>query len=109
MILSYGHQNFFIRKESFQILIFFYKNCEIALKFHTEVIMPELLGQYFTKNLGKAKIMHWCICDGVDDGRPMIKCDHDNCNTKWFHFECVQLETTPKEPWFCETCHMSLL
>jgi hypothetical protein len=58
-----------------------------AVEFHNKVIMPELLGSYFTKD--KVSGDTWCICGGIDDGRPMIECSNDNCDIKWHHFECV--------------------
>lgn len=80
---------------------FWEQNCEIAIKFHEEVIVPELLGRYFTRREGSAKIIHWCKCKGVDDGTPMISCDNEECAVKWFHFHCVGLTELPSEHWFC--------
>nr|CAH7761218.1 unnamed protein product [Callosobruchus chinensis] len=60
--------------------------------------------RYFTKKEGTAKVIQWCLCKSVDDGRPMIKCDGDDCPTEWFHFECVGLEDTPSCPWYCCEC-----
>nr|CAH7743098.1 unnamed protein product [Callosobruchus chinensis] len=67
-------------------------------------LIPELLGRHFTKKEGTAKVIQWCLCESVDDGRPMIKCDGDDCPTEWFHFECVGLEDTPSCPWYCCEC-----
>ena len=78
----------------------------ILLKFHSEVILPELLGRYFTRNEGTEKIMLWCTCKGVDDGQPMVKCDMDNCEIKWFHFECVGLTDPPINVWYCNKCRV---
>ncbi|PVG03382.1 hypothetical protein CPB86DRAFT_446717 [Serendipita vermifera] len=43
-----------------------------------------------------------CICNGVDDGRPMVQCDR--CHT-WHHVDCVtkEGEELPEE-WFCGKC-----
>lgn len=46
----------------------------------------------------------YCVCHGVDDGRPMIHCD--NCKN-WFHFNCINLdEDTAAEIYLyhCEPC-----
>lgn len=84
---------------------FWNKNSEIAIKFHAEVIMPELLGRYFTRDLVMPKIINCCFCHGVDDGRPMIRCEEDNCNIQWFHLECVGLEHIPENcVWDCNKC-----
>lgn len=66
--------------------------------FHKSVVLPELLGRFFfTKNCGV--IETWCVCDEVDDGRPMIKCENDTCEIKWFHTDCVGLLETPTNIW----------
>ncbi|KAG5871367.1 hypothetical protein JTB14_019764 [Gonioctena quinquepunctata] len=80
------------------------KGSETAKKFHSEVVMPELLGKYFTSKEGAAELIHYCICNGVDDGRPMIRCDGDDCETEWFHFDCVGLLYTPDITWYCTKC-----
>lgn len=87
---------------------FWHKNSEIAIKYHAEIIMPELLGKYFTKEMGAARISHYCICNGIDDGRPMIQCDNDDCEIKWFHFECMNLESVPNELWYCINCSKAI-
>nr|CAH7723788.1 unnamed protein product [Callosobruchus chinensis] len=74
----------FFKKRILPDLQFWEENKNIALKFHKEIVMPELLGRYFTKKEGTAKVIQWCLCKSVDDGRPMIKCDGDDCPTEWF-------------------------
>lgn len=76
----------------------------MALNFHHDVILPELLGRYFTQKSSSAKTGGYCICSGIDDGSPMIKCDHDNCEIEWFHFDCVGLTEVPVMAWFCQKC-----
>lgn len=93
----------FFKERILPDLDFWNKHCEIALNFHREVIMPELLGKYFTKQEGLFKLVHWCKCNGVDDGSPMINCDNDDCEIKWFHFKCVGISDTP-DTWFCNNC-----
>lgn len=57
------------------------QNITKALTFHNLVIKPELLSRYFTEQGGSAKVVLWCICKRPDDGRPMLRCDNDNCDT----------------------------
>lgn len=97
--------NLFFKQRVLPDFEFWEKYSETAKKFHSEVIMPELLGKYFTKKEGAAEIEHFCICNGVDDGRPMIKCEADNCKIGWFHFDCVELIDTPETIWFCQKCN----
>lgn len=96
--------NIFFKQRIYPDFEFCNKNSEIALKYHSEIIMPELLGKFFTKEMGAAEVIHYCYCDGIDDGKPMIQCDQEDCVTKWFHFECVGLKTVPNEPWYCHQC-----
>nr|CAI5823330.1 unnamed protein product [Callosobruchus analis]CAI5845520.1 unnamed protein product [Callosobruchus analis] len=62
------------------------------LKIHAEVIMPELLGRYFTKQAGITQVTSLCKCNGVDGGQPMILCGNDNCQVDWYHLSSVGLE-----------------
>ncbi|KAI4468024.1 exonuclease phage-type/recb c-terminal domain-containing protein [Holotrichia oblita] len=75
-----------------------------AIEFHSKVIMPELLGRFFTRTAEEAVLETWCLCEGIDDGRPMICCDNDDCLVKWHHLECAGLEDIPSEPWYCGSC-----
>ena len=35
-------------------------------------------------------VEHFCVCNGEDDGRPMIECSNGStCLMNWFHFECI--------------------
>lgn len=45
----------------------------------------------------------YCICKDVSYG-DMICCDNTRCDTQWFHFVCVGLNSAPKGKWFCPTC-----
>lgn len=94
----------FFRERILPDFEFWDKNSGIAVKFHAEIIMPELLGRYFTTRDGSATVAYWCKCKGVDDGTPMIRCENDNCTVEWFHFKCVGLLDTPNTPWLCEEC-----
>ena len=74
----------------------------MALKFHSEIIMPEFLGRYLTKKFDK--LIRWGICKGVGDGTLIIKCDGDECKIEWFYFKRVKLDEIPNETWFCDNC-----
>ena len=47
----------------------------------------------------------YCVCDGSEDGRPMVHCSY--CDD-WFHYDCVSFtkdETQRKGTrWYCPTC-----
>ena len=34
----------------------------------------------------------------------MIACDAPDCETEWFHFECVGITEPPRGKWFCSAC-----
>lgn len=53
--------------------------CQIqkAVDFHKKVVMSELLGRLYTRNV--TSFPSWCICQKPDDGNPMICCDNDMC------------------------------
>ena len=63
--------NIFFKKRIVQDWEFWNVHYQVAIKFHFEIIMPELLGRFFTKKEGIPKIIHWCNCNGVDDRKPM--------------------------------------
>lgn len=81
---------------------FWYYNSEKSRLFHQKIILPELLGKFFTTNSDKS--MLYCVCKSADDGSPMICCDNENCDIKWFHFKCVNLKETPYDLWLCPNC-----
>ncbi|KAF8577555.1 hypothetical protein K439DRAFT_549809 [Ramaria rubella] len=44
-----------------------------------------------------------CICQGADDGRPMVRCDE--CRT-WYHLVCMDIhdESELGDEWYCWKC-----
>jgi hypothetical protein len=55
----------------------------------------------------------WCICNGEDNGTPMILCDNaddPNCKGKWYHRTCVDMggQSTEKIDWYCRDCRKKL-
>ncbi|KAI4463425.1 exonuclease phage-type/recb c-terminal domain-containing protein [Holotrichia oblita] len=98
--------NIFFKERILPNFEFWEENYKIAVKFHKFIIMPELLGRYFTQREGAGKIQYWCICNGVDDQREMIRCENDRCLIQWFHFECVGLSEVPDTVWYCSQCNL---
>lgn len=45
----------------------------------------------------------YCVCHRVSFGE-MVCCDAPDCPTEWFHFQCVNLTSTPKGKWYCADC-----
>lgn len=72
-----------------------------ALEFHKQVIMPEILGKYYTEKGGTET---WCICRGIDDGRAMIQSWNNTCDIQWYHIDCVNLTGIPENVWLCNFC-----
>lgn len=81
---------------------FWHFHSEKSAQFHKKVIMPELLGKYFTQN--SEKTLTYCICKSTEDNLPMICCDNENCKIKWYHFKCINLKEIPKNLWLCSNC-----
>nr|CAI5827397.1 unnamed protein product [Callosobruchus analis] len=73
-----------------------------ALQFHKMVVLRELFGRAFSKNEYTSET--WCVCQGIDDGKPMLCCDNDHCNIKWHHLECIGLSDIPEQAWYCPSC-----
>ncbi|CAG9825790.1 unnamed protein product [Phaedon cochleariae] len=84
------------------VVLFWNENFPRAHEFHKRVVLPELLGRYFTK--GNHLKQNWCLCNSVDDGRPMIKCLNDDCEIQWFHLNCIGLSDVPEAKWTCQYC-----
>ena len=45
----------------------------------------------------------WCYCRSKDDGRLMVECSGRDCPIKWFHGDCVKLDST-RGDWYCADC-----
>lgn len=45
----------------------------------------------------------WCYCQEVELGE-MIQCDNDECQIRWFHFNCAGVSSPPSGEWYCENC-----
>lgn len=47
---------------------FWEEKVEKARLFHANVVLPELLGRYYTAKVPGGNITKWCFCNGVEDG-----------------------------------------
>ena len=97
--------------------------CRTAEHFFRTAVLPELVGKFYTRLPGSGLPLqpappssasnedrtctsgsaeeHWCYCDQVEFGE-MVCCDNENCDIKWFHFECLNLKSKPKSKcWYC--------
>ena len=45
----------------------------------------------------------YCLCRQPAHGL-MMGCDNSECQIRWFHFECVGLNTKPTRKWYCPSC-----
>lgn len=73
-----------------------------SANFHKNVILPELLGKFFTRN--RVSVNLYCVCKTGDDGQPMICCDNDSCDVQWYHMNCIGLSEVPIGLWLCPSC-----
>lgn len=48
----------------------------------------------------------YCYCEEISYGE-MVACDNDDCERKWFHFQCVGLTVAPEGNWLCRECEKS--
>lgn len=79
-------------------------NIEKALDFHQKVIVPELLGRFYTRSLNHKIEVLWCLCQKPDTGEPMLQCENDECSIQWFHLSCIKLNDVPESFWMCPNC-----
>jgi hypothetical protein len=67
--------------------------------------LQELLDAYNAKFVPEEPYLaddveRFCICNGLDDGRPMVQCSNGPaCLMDWFHLECIgmHIDEIPKE------------
>lgn len=83
-------------------------------------ILPEIVGKWYSRkpaaNLNNAVVAPdpppeddqdtedydkvWCYCKQPCHGG-MIYCDHELCQIKWFHCDCLRIRKIPKGSWKC--------
>lgn len=49
----------------------------------------------------------YCTCRKVSYGA-MVACDNEDCETEWFHFACMGLESKPRGKWYCPDCRKKM-
>ena len=102
---------------------FWAENLEKLEQFWDICILPEIVGKFYT-NLNNETTQSvlkqvpenaespyksndkdlWCSCRGTESDR-MVGCDNQNCQWKWFHFDCVGIKRKPKSNlWYCPDC-----
>ena len=54
----------------------------------------------------KENMSLYCFCNGPDYGK-MVECENERCERGWFHFKCVNLQTSPRGSWLCSVCNQS--
>lgn len=79
-----------------------------VLNFHANVIMPELLGRYYTSRVPGGNITKWCFCNTIDDGQSMLQCSYEYCNIIFFHERCVNMPEKQQTPWICSICNQKM-
>lgn len=42
----------------------------------------------------------FCYCNRPSSGE-MVACDNEECETEWFHVDCLELKETPEGTWYC--------
>lgn len=98
--------------------------------FFKDVILPELVGKYYSRSKPANSMILSpnnsinvdsalqqasnassddeviCFCQKVYDATEdrVIGCDNQNCMYLWFHFKCINLKRAPKGKWFCPEC-----
>lgn len=108
----------------------FWNECvqKAELLFH-KCILPELLGNWYTRSsisshaidvttcsatdattssaentsMPETSDSYYCYCRGPDEGE-MIGCDNPQCPIQWFHFECLEITTALFGKWYCPDC-----
>jgi len=107
---------------------FFQRHIDKIDCFITNVVLPEVIGCWFTRNESapdvqstrvpleevtngnsrnppKPDVDVFCVCKKPDDGSKMILCENENCRSgKWFHLKCLNIKRVPKGDWFCLDC-----
>lgn len=46
----------------------------------------------------------YCYCNRPFNGEDMIACDNPDCEIEWFHLSCINLQSIPKNKWYCKEC-----
>ena len=114
----------------------FWEKCvEKARNFFTTCLLPEILGNWYTRpsfkndstnsltddtpgtsgsgnssagdDTSDSTVQTFCYCHGPEEG-DMIACDNPKCAIEWFHIICLKMERLPKgkAKWYCPDCRI---
>ena len=86
-----------------------------AILFYKKGVLPEILGQWYTRSSAQPHLTEspstdsdedgpWCFCQQHIEDSQLIGCDKAACKIQWFHMSCVGLTTEPDGEWFCPSC-----
>lgn len=83
---------------------FLEENLPKALAFFQNVILPELLGRFYTL-LKNREVETYCFCREAEKNGNMVICCNEGCAIKLFHIECVQFDGFIEDgAWLCDAC-----
>ena len=90
-------------------MTFLEENLVEPSKFYKFVVVPELLGKYYTKPKDDVVIYAWCKCCQPADRRDMVKCSNEACSIQWYHIECVDAsDVLNSKLWQCDDCESQM-
>ncbi|XP_031334306.1 uncharacterized protein LOC116164293 [Photinus pyralis] len=107
-LVVWSKKNFYLERV-YSDKTFWECESEKALAFFNNVIMPELLGKYFTRLLPLKQ-----ISTNVQDNVPtskhkvgqhdMICCANKYCSVQWYSLKDLKKKSVPKGVWYCKKC-----
>ena len=97
--------------------LFLDENIPKAKLMFKNTILPEILGQWFSRPPDAAVSStstnyvsvvlddpKYCYCQEGEHGE-MVGCDNNDCSYQWFHLSCLNLTKPPKgKIWYCPDC-----
>lgn len=84
-------------------------NIAKAKIFHSNIIMPEILGRWYSQSKDSVQVELWCECRQPDDGRELIRCANPDCLIQYFHLQCTKLSDVPNNTyWFYKACSIDI-
>lgn len=79
--------------------------------FYIHCVLPCLISgsiEWQTKKVplkAKENVQTYCICDGPEDDRLMVRCSNfKKCPKVWYHASCLNMTEVPKGKWHCPCC-----
>ena len=84
---------------------------EMSKKFFLKAMLPELLGDYVTREVSSTVVSNnsdneccWCYCRMSQSENILIGCDNSIWKIEWSHLTYVFIKKNPKGKWFCPDC-----